>query len=128
MPGATVTLLVNRSGVDHHIGAKTVTNSKDSIPLDATEELIAGDYVNAFQELGSAISSRSNDGPQVQTSIAEFHAPQILTHLYQCSRGFILGGMRPGTHIEILQGGSVIGTGIAIDGTAAISVSTSPPN
>ena len=71
MPGATVTLLVNRSGVDHHIGAKTVTNSKDSIPLDATEELIAGDYVNAFQELGSAISSRSNDGPQVQTSIAE---------------------------------------------------------
>jgi IPT/TIG domain len=102
--------------------------SKDTVPLDASEELIAGDLLNASQELAPEPESpRSTDGPQVQISVAQFDAAQVLTHLYQCSRGFFLGGIRPGTHVQILQGGSVIGTGDAIDGTAAISIPAGLP-
>lgn len=48
--GATVLLSVNRNGVDHRIGKKVVLGSKDTIPLDLSEELIAGELVNASQK------------------------------------------------------------------------------
>lgn len=122
MPGATVTLFVNRGGIERRVGKKIVAGSKDTIPLDASEDFVGGDLVNASQASGPDESPRSTDGPQVQASVALFDAAQVLSHLYQCSHGFFLGGMRPGTHVQILQGGSAIGTGEAIDGTAAISI------
>lgn len=127
IPGATVTLFVIRNGVIRPVGKKMFSTSKDVVPLEISEELIANDLVVASQELSPDESPRTSDGPQVQISIAQFNAAQVLTHLYQCSRGFFLGGMRPGTHVQILQGGLVIGTGDAIDGTAAITVPNGLP-
>jgi hypothetical protein len=121
-PGATVTLFVNRGGIIRRVGHQLFSNTQGLVPLDPGEELAAGDQVDAGQELAPDESPRSTDGPQVQTSVLQFDAAQVLTHLHQCSRGFALGGMRPGTTVQILQGGTVIGTGEARDGTASITV------
>ena len=122
-PGATVTLVVHRDGADlRGVGHKTVAGSKDTIPLEPGFQLMAHDIVNAEQSLGVDPSPVSTDGPEVQTSVAQFDPVQVLSHLRQCSHGFFLGGMRPGTQVQILQGGSVIGTGEAVDGTAFVNV------
>jgi hypothetical protein len=122
IPGGTVTLVVNRGGNDRVVGKAPAVNSRTIVTLDPTEEFVAGDLVNAWQQVGPDPSHVSTDGPSVQVSVADFHAAQVLTHLHQCSRGFSLGGMRPGTSIQILRGGAVIGTGDSLDGTAAVSV------
>jgi hypothetical protein len=127
LPGATVTIIAKRGSVDHLVGQKAISGSKGTIPLDSTAELVEGDLVNASQELGGDRSPTSTDGPEVQKSVAQFDAVQVLTHLYQCSRGFFLGGMRPGTHVEIHQGATSIGAGDAIDGTAFITVPNGLP-
>jgi hypothetical protein len=121
-PGATVTLVVTRAGAEIRVGQKTVKTSKDSIPLDAGFELVGGDIVNAMQELAGDRSPVSNDGPEVQRSVAQFDAVQVLSRLHQCARGFFLGGMRPGTRVQVLENGTEIGTGDAIDGTAYVNV------
>jgi len=120
-PGATVTLFVNRGGMIRRVGKQLFTNSRGIVPLDPAEELVARDLVDASQELAPDESPRSTDGPEVQISVLQFDAVQVLSHLHQCSRGFFLGGMRPGTKLQILQGATVIGTGEALDGTAAIA-------
>jgi len=122
IPGATVTLVVKRGGVDLPVGRNTLKGSKGTIPLDPAESLVGGDLVNAAQELNGDHSANSTDGPEVQKSVAQFDAIQVLSHLHQCSRGFFVGGMRPGTQVQLLQGGSVIGTGVAVDGTASVAV------
>jgi hypothetical protein len=126
-PGATVSLIVTRSGTDLRVGHKVARESKETITLDPGVELVARDLVNAMQELAGDKSPASTDGPEVQVSVAQFDAVEVLSHLRQCSRGFFLGGMRPGTQVQILQGGSVIGNGEAIDGTAFISVPNGLP-
>jgi hypothetical protein len=121
--GATVTLIVMRNGADRQVGKKVVTGFRDVIPLDSAEELKAGDLVNAVQILAPGSESpQSTDGPQVQNSVAQFNYPQLLSRLYQCSHGFSVGGVRPGIQLQVLQGGLVIGTGEATDGTAFISI------
>jgi hypothetical protein len=88
---------------------------------------MANDVVNALQEIGPDVSPRSEDGPIVQTSIAQFDAAQVLSHLIQCSHGFFLGGMRPGTQIQVLNGATVIGKGEAIDGTGFVTIADGLP-
>ena len=121
---ATVSLFVNRGGIIHRIGKQVLNGSQGLVPVAAGEELKAGDQVEASQVFGPDESPRSTDGPQVQVSVLQFNNAQVLTRLYQCSRGFFLGGMRPGTKVEIVASGDVIGTGEALDGTAAITVPT----
>ncbi len=127
IPGATVTLIASRAGTDRKIGHKAVSGTKDTIPLDAGAELVEFDTVNASQELSGDQSANSVDGPSVEKSIASFSAVSVLTHLYQCSRGFSVGGMRPGTHLQLLQGGAEIGGGDAVDGTAFVTVPNGLP-
>ena len=62
IPDATVSVVVARAGAEIHAGQKTVKNSKDVIPLSAGFDLVAGDIVNAMQELAGDRSSVSNDG------------------------------------------------------------------
>jgi IPT/TIG domain-containing protein len=121
-PDATVTLVITRAGAEIHAGRKTVKNSKDTIPLDAGFDLVGGDVVNAMQEVAGDASVVSNDGPAVQMSVTGFDAAQVLSHLHQCARGFFLGGMRPGTAVQVLENGTVIGTGDATDGTSYVNV------
>lgn len=122
IPDATVTLVVTRGGVARRVGHKSVKGTKDTIPLDPGESLVAGDLVNASQEVAPDNSPASSDGPEVQKSVAQFDAVQVLSHLRQCSRGFFLGGMRPGTTVKVLQGATVVGQGDAVDGSAFVSV------
>lgn len=122
IPGAIVALVVRRGGADIQVGANAVEGSKGTVTLDAGAQLVAGDLVNARQSVGADDSPISVDGPQVQTSVADVDDIQVLTRLYRCSRGFFLGGMRPGTHVEIRQGAVLIGSGDAPNGTAAVAV------
>ena len=121
IPGATVILVVTRGGVQRKVGKKKVAGSTDTIPLDASEELVSGDLVNANQTHDADDSPVSTDGPAVQISVAQFSSAQVLSHLYQCSRGFFVGGVRPGTQMQVLQGATVIGSGDAVDGTAFLN-------
>jgi hypothetical protein len=121
IPGATVTLIVTRDGVQREVGKKKVTGSADTIPLDTLEALVSGDLVNASQTHNTDNSPTSTDGPAVQISVAQFSSAQVLSHLYQCSRGFSVGGVRPGTQMQVLQGTAVIGSGDAVDGTAFLN-------
>lgn len=127
LSGSVVTIVVTRGGARHPVGSATVNQGTWDIPLNAGDDLQAGDIVNASQTLGPDTSADSLDGPIVQTSVAQFDAPQVLTNLFRCSRGFFLGGMRPGTEVQILQGGTTIGTGVAHDGTASITVPNGLP-
>jgi hypothetical protein len=126
--GAMVTLFVTRSGVVRRVGKAVINTSKGTVAIDSSQQLVAGDLVNASQALArDPESPRSQDGPQVQISIAQFDAAQVLSNLYRCSRGFFLGGMRPGITVQVLQSGSIIGTGNAIDGTAAMRIPAGLP-
>ena len=121
IPGATVILVVTRQGMQRKVGKRKVTGSKDTIPLEASEELVAGDLVNATQSHDTDESLTSTDGPAVQISVAQFSSTQVLSHLYQCSHGFFVGGIRPGTQMQVLLGSTVIGSGDAVDGTAFLN-------
>jgi hypothetical protein len=127
IPGSNVTIVVTRGGQDRSVGKGTAVNSKATIPLDPNEELVAGDLVNANQQLGADASGNSTDGPSVQQSVADFHNLQVLSHLYRCSRGMILGGMRPGTAVQILESGTIIGSAESVDGSAAVNIPNGLP-
>jgi hypothetical protein len=118
IPGATVFLLRTRNGVTDRVGDVVAKQSTGVVALHGGEEFVAGDLVSAYQETAQATSPPQPDAIAVQNSEAKFNPPQVLTHLYQCSRGFQLGAMRPGTMVEIRNGATVIATGEATNGVA----------
>ncbi|MEO8285251.1 MAG: IPT/TIG domain-containing protein [Chloroflexota bacterium] len=122
LPGATVILQRIRGGTTVDVGEAVATSSRGIVTLNAGEELAGGDQVSALQKSPDGISPPQKDTIEVQGSEGVFSPPQVLTHLYQCSRGFSLGAMRPGTRVEILSGVDVVATGDAIDGTAFVRV------
>jgi hypothetical protein len=118
--GATVYLLRTRGPNTDQIGKTTAATSSGIVPLDPAQILLGGDLITAYQADSTGASPWQTDVIKVQKSIGKFHPPQVLTHLYSCSRGFVVGGMRPGTRVEVLQGNTVIGEGLAVDGTASV--------
>lgn len=121
---ATVILLRTRAGTTDKVGTAKATNSSGVVALDPSEKLQGGDRITVYQHNSDGASPWQADAVEVQHSEGKFNPPQVLTHLYSCSRGFSLGAMRPGTRVEILHGGTVIGTGLATDGTAHVRIST----
>ena len=122
-PNATVILLRIRAGTTAEVGTVRATNSHGIVKLNPGEQLAAGDHVTVSQKADDgSTSDPQTDSVEVQRSEAKFNPPQVLTHLYQCSREFALGAMRPGTTVDILQGPSVIASGEAIDGTVFVRV------
>jgi len=122
--GATVVLLRTRGGKTEKVGTATATRSSGIVAIDPAETLLGGDHITCSQHNSDGASPWQADAIEVQRSEGTFNPPQVLTHLYSCSRGFSLGAMRPGTRVEILHGGTIIGTGIATDGTAHVRIST----
>ena len=121
--GATVILVRTRNGVTQEVGEVKATLSTGIVTLkNPSEEFAARDQVSVYQKTNTGASEQQRDTIEVQKSVDKFNPPQVLTHLYQCSRGFSLGAMRPGTKVEILQGPEVIATGEAIDGTVSVRV------
>ena len=121
-PRATVTLVVNRGGMELRVGKRLSqaprtqyrsTPQRNSSP--ATSSMPAR-HQGRTRARGRPMGRRCRSASPNSTPY------QVLSHLYRCSRGFFVGGMRPGTRVQVLQGGSVIGTGEAIDGTAAVGV------
>ncbi|WHY88209.1 hypothetical protein QNH39_10360 [Neobacillus novalis] len=119
-PGAYVYLLRTRNGVTTEVGKQQATQSSGAIPL-LGEEFIAGDLVGIFQATDLEKSDSYSTLIEVQNSAGMFNPAQVLTHVYKCARGLILGAMKPGTKVEILRAGSVIGTGEATDGHAYVN-------
>jgi hypothetical protein len=124
LPGATVVLLRTRAGNTDQVGTATATTSSGVIALDPSETFLGGDAVTAYQHDGTGASPPQPDAIEVQHGDGKFNPPQVLTHLYSCSRGFSLGAMRPGTRVEIIHGSTLIGTGVATDGTAHVRITT----
>lgn len=122
LPGATVILLRTRSGATQDVGKALATVSSGIVTLNPGEDFAAGDLVSVYQHTTTEASPWQPDAIEVQRSEGAFNPPQVLTHLYQCSRGFSVGAMRPGTKVEVLDGGSVIATGEATNGTANLRV------
>ncbi|MBC7988999.1 MAG: hypothetical protein H7Y19_05385 [Luteimonas sp.] len=120
IPGATVVALRTRDGQTTDVGKAIAPISNGLVPFDPSVTLAAGDLITAYQYDGSGASPWQPDAIEVQTSEGKFNAPQVLTHLYSCSRGFTVGAMRPGTRVEVLHSGSVIATGVANDGVAHV--------
>lgn len=129
IPSAGVTIVVFR-GSDYvavgHVESAVATSV--NVPLNAGEVLAEYERVNAQQTLRDGTSRTTStilpdNDVAVQRSVADFGPPSMLSHVYTCSRGFWVGGMRPGTEIQVLlPGGSVIGNGVAVDGTALVTV------
>src|SRR5258708_7321531 len=125
LPDAKVILVRTRSGVAQEVGEAQATLSRGIVTLNPGEEFAAGDQVSAYQKTDTGASKPQPDTIEVQKSVENVNPPQVLTHLYQCSRGFWVGAMRPGTNVQVLQNNDVIATGEAIDGTAFVrTVST----
>ena len=122
IPGATVVLLRTRAGITKDVGKTTANLSTGIVSLFPTEEFAADDLVTAYQFTPTDASLWQPDPVTVQKSSDQFNPPQILTHLYQCSRGFAVGAMRPGTKVEVFDNGQVIAAGEAPDGTAHVRV------
>lgn len=118
IPGATVFLLRIRGGATDRVGETVATQSSGVVSLFGGEEFVAGDFVTAYQETPTDVSDPQPDAIEVQRNEANFNPPQVLTHLYRCSRGFQVGGVRPGTNVEVLQAGSVIAKAEATNGIA----------
>jgi hypothetical protein len=125
LPDATVVLLRTRGANTDHVGTATATNSSGIVALDPSEIFLGSDRVTAYQHNSTGASPWQAEAIEVQRSEGKFSPPQVLTHLYDCSRGFSVGAMRPGTRVEVFHGGTLIGTGIATDGTAHVRISTS---
>ncbi|GAA4435618.1 hypothetical protein GCM10023188_27720 [Pontibacter saemangeumensis] len=120
--GAKVVLVRIRNGVKQEVGATQAVQSRGIISLEAGEELMALDKITIYQKTDTDSSHEQPDAVEVQSSGKDINPPQVLTHLYHCSRGFTLGGMRPGTKVEALEDNTAIGQGEAIDGTAFIQI------
>jgi hypothetical protein len=121
-PGATVILVRTRNGTTQKVGKQVAINSSGAVTLFQGEEFAAGDLVSAHQFTNTEASPDNPDAIEVQKSVGKFNPPQVLTHLYKCSRGFSLGAMRPGTKVEVLDGPNLIGTGEATSGSAYIHI------
>jgi hypothetical protein len=122
IPGATVVLLRTRGGVTDEVGKTKANLSSGIIGLNPGEEFVANDLVTAYQYNAAGGSLWQPDAISVQKPDDKFNPPQILTHLYQCSRGFSVGAMRPGTKVEVFDNGSVIAVGEAPIGTCHVRV------
>lgn len=120
VPGATVILLRSRHQQVDPIGKALATISIGQVPVDPGESLAGGDLLSAYQFTGSDASEWQSQWIEVQQGDDKFNPPLVLSHLYICSRGFSVGALRPGTIVEILQGGSLIAQGIAPDGVAHV--------
>lgn len=119
IPGAKVVLLCNRNGDIREIGSQEATQSSGTVTTG--KELLAGDLISFRQTMDNEVSDLSSIPVEVQKSVSKFNPPQVLSHLYRCSRGFIIGAMRPGTRVEVLKGTKVLGTGEATYGEAYVS-------
>ena len=124
IPRATVVLVRTRGASTDTVGTIVATNSSGAVALDPSQEFVGGDRVTLLQHTSTAASPWQADAVVVQHSAAGFNPAQVLTHLYECSFGFSVGAMRPGTRVEVLRGSTVIGTGLATDGTAHVRVTS----
>jgi hypothetical protein len=124
IPNATVVLVRTRGTNSEKVGTVTTLTSSGPVALDPSQEFVGGDRVTLYQYDGTGASPWQADAIEVQHSDATFNPPQVLTHLFECSFGFSLGAMRPGTRVEVRDGGTVIGTGLATDGTAHVRVTS----
>lgn len=129
IPGASVTVEVRApDGSSRVVGSTTANTTITHVPLDPGEALHAGDQVNAYQEDGGGdVSEVSWDGPIVQDSVQGISPVQVLTVLTKCSMGFSLGGMRPGTTVDVFWQGGPIGSGVAHEGIAHVRVPSGLP-
>ncbi|HGA1022379.1 TPA: hypothetical protein ACIQN7_002718 [Bacillus cereus] len=126
LPGAKVILVRIRVNIEEEIGSVIANQSQGVIVLsDPNEELITGDFVYVYQRT-TAEDSIVNYGQsiKVQKGIDLSTPPQVPPHLYQCSRGFLLGAIGAGTKVEILKGSQIIGTGEGINGIAYIQINS----
>lgn len=119
-PGATVSLVRVRGTTVSTVGSALLTISTGSVPLAPGQGLQGGDLVSAWQEAGTDRSDPQPSVIGVQSSDDVFNAPYPLFPLYACARGVMLGGMRPGTVVEILHDATVIAAGESMDGTADV--------
>jgi hypothetical protein len=118
--GASVNLTRIRSGTPQRVGSTLAVQSSGTVELEAGEDFREGDLVTVSQEFNGESSQLYGTSIEIQRSADKFNPPQVLTHLYQCSHGFHLGAMRPGTRVEVLNGPDLIGRGASIDGTAYV--------
>lgn len=122
IPGATVVLVRIRGGAPQDVGKVVTTLSHGTVALEPGEEFAAGDLASVYQVTSSGSSPHQRDSVAVQDSDDGFNPPQVLTHLIECSRGFAVGAVRPGSTVEVLQGGAVIARGEATNGAANLRV------
>lgn len=118
LPGATVVVVRTRAGHSERVGTTIARLVHGEVALDPSQSLLAGDLVTAYQHDAAGSSPWQPDAVEVQVGVGDFNPPQVLTHLYSCSRGFTVGGVRPGARLEVLHGGTPILTGTALDGVA----------
>lgn len=126
LPGAKVILVRIRANTEQEIESVIATQSQGVIVLsDPNEEFIAGDIIYVYQKTTTEDSIVNySQSIKVQNGIGLSTPPQVLSHLYQCSRGFLLGAIGAGTKVEILKGSQIIGTGEGNNGIAYIQINS----
>jgi hypothetical protein len=128
VPGAVVTIEAQApDGSKRTVGESTTHQTTARVRLDVGQTLNAGDQVNAYQDDGADASKVSTDGPVVQESVSEMSPVQALTRLTRCGLGLSLGGMRPGTEVEVHWQGGPIGSGVAHEGVAHVKIHSGLP-
>lgn len=101
--GAIVHLTRIRGGNSQKVGKVEATHDSGVIELEPGEEFLEGDLVTVSQEFKGEISDDFSVPIPVQKSSPFFNPPYI-SKLYECSYGFHLGAMRPGTKVEVYRG------------------------
>jgi hypothetical protein len=127
--GATVTIQSGARTV-----AKGVATSGDQrFPLLGGLKLSRHEAVFAVQSTGSdqsdipSASQHMPIGPAPSTS-ADFGLVHVATHLYACGKFVWVDGAIPGATVTLLADGNPIGTGVADEGTARLSLTTAIPS
>ncbi|MED3622352.1 hypothetical protein V7652_28495 [Bacillus thuringiensis] len=119
--GAKVILVRIRNGISQHVGSVQAKQSSGVVELIQSEEFLENDLVTVLQEFGGKSSPPFGAPIEIQKSNGKINPPQVCSTLYECSHGFHLGSMIPGTRVEVLNGSNIIGKGISIDGTAYVN-------
>ena len=107
-------------------------SSDQRFPLIAGVTLSRHESLFAVQSIGSEqsyIPDPSQNMPiaPAPSMSADFGVVNVATHIYACGKFVFVDGALPGATITVLADGTPIGSGIADEGTARLSLTTAIP-
>ena len=118
LTGSTVTIFADGVAV----GSGVASWSDHTFPISAS--LGVGQRITATQTIGLETSLSSPEPVEVQAKPPVVGMVGFRSHLNQCGECVWLEGLVPGAKVELMDGGTLLGSGESYDGNARFHLPT----